>query len=72
MRRANGLRDYVLATADDSVPLVRERVPYAAFSVRVSLAGIEPVGFRVELASPISHKAFAASHANAGLCSAQP
>ena len=48
MRRANGLRDYVSATADDSVPLARERVPYAAFSVRVSLAGIEPVGFRTK------------------------
>ncbi len=26
----------------------RERVPYAAFSVRVSLAEIEPVGFRTK------------------------
>ena len=58
MRRANGLRDYVSATADDSVPLARERVPYAAFSVRVSLAGIEPVGFRTK-SDLRNHQAFA-------------
>ena len=46
MRTASGTT--LLATADDAVPLVRERVPYAAFSVRVSLAGIEPVGFRTK------------------------
>ena len=46
----HGLRDYVLATADDlwRLPLGSWPSPYAAFSVRVSLTGIEPVGFRTK------------------------